>query len=378
MKRQRDRAPGGVPLAWMLAVAFLVGATPALADGSDGARSAPLTIDDLGFSNAMDEQVFTRSYRLSSISALPVASPGLSLDSAGAPGLSARSELQIEVDESDGIGSGLSLTEGLSSGQGEVSIRRFSTALSGSEGTLTVGSDWSNFQDFLPVGTTLTRQGLVAEQISWASEADLGRFSVALERDYELLGDNRIDRGLSDQSSSAPSLILSWRGATDDQRGLYGVTALGRDLELDDVDTSSDTGWGLNLAGGWRFGELFAALSVTLGDSIDSFILGRMGDRSTASAASRYLNPGESIHINPSLNYRLGDSANLHLSVNRFATDTEDTPHGVETLDTIHLGYTWTPWPSTRIGIEFVGKDVEGPGAMEDSNEVNFAASKRF
>lgn len=362
----------------MLVAAFLVGATPALADGSDGARSAPLTIDDLGFSNAMDEQVFTRSYRLSSISALPVASPGLSLDSAGAPGLSARSELQIEVDESDGIGSGLSLTEGLSSGQGEVSIRRFSTALSGSEGTLTVGSDWSNFQDFLPVGTTLTRQGLVAEQISWASEADLGRFSVALERDYELLGDNRIDRGLSDQSSSAPSLILSWRGATDDQRGLYGVTALGRDLELDDVDTSSDTGWGLNLAGGWRFGELFAALSVTLGDSIDSFILGRMGDRSTASAASRYLNPGESIHINPSLNYRLGDSANLHLSVNRFATDTEDTPHGVETLDTIHLGYTWTPWPSTRIGIEFVGKDVEGPGAMEDSNEVNFAASKRF
>ena len=64
--------------------------------------------------------------------------------------------------------------------------------------------------------------------------------------------------------------------------------------------------------------------------------------------------------------------------MNRFETEAEDTAHGVETLDTIHLGYTWTPWPSTQIGIEFVGKDVEGPGSMEDSNEVNFAASKRF
>ena len=357
------------------------------ADGAERSAS-PLTIDDLGFGNVMNDQVFARSYQITGATTLPGAGSGLTLTptSPMASALATRSELDLDVTAYDGLDSeSLSLTDGFRDGQGEVSVRRFSTALTSKEGTLTVGSDWSNFQDFLSVGSSLSAsgyspQGLTANQIAWASSGQLGQFGVALESDYEL-----VDGGLrSDdvsQLSSSPSLILSWRGSTADQRGVYGVTALGRELELEGVgslDDVSETGWGLNLAGGWRFGELFAALSVTLGDSIDSFILGRVGDRSTASAASRYLNPGESININPSINYRLGDSSNLHLSVNRFETESEDTAHGVETLDTIHLGYTWTPWPSTRIGIEFVGKDVEGPGSMEDSNEVNFAASKRF
>ncbi len=355
--------------------------------------TGPLTIDDLGFSNVMDDRVFGRSYQISSDVMLPESGNGFSL-AASSP-LSTRSELELDVTRNSfgeaGINNGsVSLTDGFRNGQGEVSIRRFSTALTSQEGTLTVGSDWSNFQDFLPVenalsGNGLARQGLTGDQISWASAGELGHFNVALESDYELAGPDELISGINadtgDQTFTSPSLVLSWRGSTPDQRGIYGVTALSRELELDGdngLEDVSETGWGLNLAGGWRFGELFAALSVTLGDSIDSFILGRMGDRDTASAASRYLTPGESININPSINYRLGDTSNLHLSVNLFESESQDTAHGVETLDTIHLGYTWAPWPSTRIGIEFVGKDVEGPGSMEDSNEVNFAASKRF
>ncbi len=273
---------------------------------------------------------------------------------------------------------------------GDVYIRRVSTTLAGSKGTLTVGNNWSNFQDFLPLqGGAPASKGLTAEQLSWATQNRLGELKVAVERDYGLVGEPPLSAagvslidGDSERISASPSLSLSWHGHTENQQSQYGISAMGRELELANYENSgtstTTTGWGLNLFGGWRFGEFFAALSVTLGNSIDSFILGREGNREVAKVATRYLSPGSSVNINPSLHYRLSDQSNLHLSVNRFSSELEDTPHGVETLDTIHLGYSWSPWPSARLGIEFVGKDVEGVGPMEDSNKVNIQASKRF
>ncbi len=374
-----------------LGVALLVFSAPGFAQsGAESSAVSPVTIDDLGFGAAMDDRLFTSSYQVNSVTTLAPVRAG----SGAARGLDISTTLEFNARRASGIGldtRGFDFDSRTNPAADDTSVRRFSTALKGSTGTLTVGHDWSNFQDFLQrdsAPASIASQGLTSEQVSWASAGQLGEFSVAFERDYSFLGPRTAADGLGlanagDDGSvdGAPSLILSWRGSTADQRGQYSFSALGREFDTEsgeDLEDEGGTGWGINLAGGWRFGELFAALSVTLGNSIDSFILGRVGDRKTAAEASRFLSPSESISINPSLNYRLGEHSNVHLAFNRFASDSADVAHGVETLDTIHLGYTWTPWPSTRIGIEIVGKDVEGPGTMEDSNEVNFAASKRF
>ena len=386
----------------VLAAALMLGAVAAHGDVADETVKTdrttvavePLSIDCQGSGGAMDDQGLGPCQVLSGgrLTPDPAETHSLSEEAGGPAGLSVTSILEFEVQDPDLVrmrfpGTGLSLTDDPAAENGEISLRRVSTTLTGSEGTLTVGNNWSNFQDFLPpASSSLASRGLTAEQLSWATRQELGEISVTLEGGYELVGHGEpLSASLSDLpdagGSSSPSLALSWRGSTQDKRSMYGISALGRELELDDQGSTggaSDTGWGLNLFGGWHFGELFAALSVTLGNSIDSFILGRVGDRETASAATRYLHPGKSININPMLNYRLSEHSNIHLSVNRFSSESEDTPHGVETLDTIHLGYSWTPWPSTRLGIEFVGKDVEGTGPMEDSKKVNIAASKRF
>jgi len=154
------------------------------------------------------------------------------------------------------------------------------------------------------------------------------------------------------------------------------MSALGHEVDQDISPSDSDIGWGLNLAGGWRFGDFFAKLSLTLGNSIDSFILSRFSDANETTTNSYRLN--EAFNISPSIDYQLTDKGNIHFSVNRFQSSEQLAANGVDTLDTVHLGYSWTPWPSTRFGIEYVGKDVQGNADLSDSNEVNFAASKEF
>jgi hypothetical protein len=284
-------------------------------------------------------------------------------------------------------------------------VRRFSTAISSDSGTLTVGNDWSNFQDFLgqpgfggqssgmtsymPLGYASANgpvnglaDGITAEQVRWQSGSDLSNISIAVENNLAstLNADSSSDFDNQPGYSSSPNLVVSWQGSNPNG-SQYRVSAMGRHLELDQsgdqIDADDGVGWGLNLAGGWRFGDLVAALSVTLGNSIDSFILGRVGNSETA-AAAKTQGLVESFNINPSLNYQLDDNSNLHFSLNRFQSSPGNAVHGVDTLDTIHLGYSWNPWPSTQFGVEFVGKDVNGGDKMEDSNAVNFAASKRF
>lgn len=348
----------------------------------------PATIDDLGFSAAMNDQVFSSKYRLESKS---VVKPGAATEGVGVQSFVEIESIDPALPFATSDGNLVYADQGADADE-DLEIRRFSTALQTNNGVLTVGNDWSNFQDFLfPheansafVGATLQSlddsrlhsNPLSTEQISWTTK---NGFSVALESELELEGQTLLNQP---GYSTSPSLVLGWKGSDSRSKGQYSFSALGREIQVDDYGSlegeSDSLGWGLNLAGGWRFGDLFAALRVTLGNSIDSFILGRLGDRETASSALRSSATDESININPSLSYRLGETSNLHFSLNRFQTSNLDAAHGIDTLDTIHLGYTWNPWPSTRIGIEFVGKDVEGPGEMDDSSEINFAASKQF
>lgn len=355
-------------IATSLAFSLLLSGT---AIAAETIKNKPLTIDDLGFSGAMDQDVFTSRVEVSRETELKTSA--LSAYKAGVQ-LKTLMDLQSE---SDVASSGLGFDDGDFDSNEGFRIRRFSTSVKSSSGTLTVGNDWSDFQDFLGTPSSVLKPSetvalgaVTANQLKWAGANGLG---VALEQDFASADGTQFE---GDQSS--PRLVLSWQGVSDSGQGQYRMSALGHEVDArEDVSApKNDIGWGLNLAGGWRFGDLFAKLSLTLGNSIDSFILSRFSDRSETAASSYRLN--EAFNISPSLDYQLTDKGNLHFSVNRFQSSEELAANGVDTLDTVHLGYSWTPWPSTRFGIEYVGKDVQGNAELSDSNEVNFAASKEF
>jgi len=354
-----------------LGCALALSGTAALAIDTD----SPVTIDDLGFSAAMNEDLFTTRLQVSSESSVkPAASAG---NNAGIQ-LSSMMEL-----ESTGNAAGNGTFELDNNNQFEEKegfrIRRFSTSVKNTIGTLTVGNDWSNFQDFLgnrnsvlQGSETVALGAVTTNQVRWSNNSGLG---VAIEQGF-----TSSDGEDFETEQQSPSLVLSWEGASKTGRGEYRMAALGHEVASDESLSGDDrdVGWGLNLAGGWRFGDLFAKLSLTLGNSIDSFILGRFTDKRSDSDSKNPYRLNQAFSISPSINYQLTEKGKIHLSVNRFQSSENLAANGVDTLDTVNLGYTWTPWPSTRFGIEYVGKDVEGNAELSDSNEVNFAASKQF
>ena len=251
-----------------------------------------------------------------------------------------------------------------------------------------VVGDWSTFQDFLRApdgvpgysfGDPQTPQ--TSGQAAWPGR---NGFSIVLEGpggESQLAAASERIGSLQGLSEGSPNLILSWQGEFADQ-GRYKVSALGRKLDLKGVHEGvvvddEELGWGVQLAGGWRFGDLFAALRVTLGNGIDSLILKRFGS-DVAVSPSGDAETLESFTILPSLNYSIDKRSDLHFSVGRYQSRDGEAGAGIDTLDTINLGYTWSPWPSARIGVEVVGKDFEGTLSDEDSTEIKIGAEKRF
>ena len=254
-------------------------------------------------------------------------------------------------------------------------IDRLSAVWQGKSNALAVGNeaddDWGNSPLFAAPQTSGQSDWVGRNGFSIALEQPAGRPKAA----------NDHIESLQELTKDTPSLILSWQGEFAEQ-GRYKVSALGRKLDLkgvhDGVDVDdSELGWGLQVAGGWRFGDLFAAIRVTLGDGIDSLILKRFGSDVTVSPSGE-IETLESISILPSLNYNIDQYSDAHLSLGRYESLDGEADTGIDTLDTINLGYTWSPWPSTRIGVEVVGKDFEGSINNESSTEIKIGAQQEF
>ena len=260
-------------------------------------------------------------------------------------------------------------------------IKRLSTAWQAGPGTLTVGSDWANFQDVLGVDKqvgSLANQKKVTSQIKWLSP---NGFSISLEDSPRgaIYSDEHV---LNHDLGASPSLVLSWQGGSGGGAGQYRVTTMGTKLDANAegqvFDGKNVVGWGLNLEGGWQIGDLFTALSVTYGKGINSYILQRYGNdilvqpnyQDTESSA---------LKIRSSLYYRLNGRSNFHVALGRFSSDGESGMDGVETLDTVHMGYNWHPWPRTKLEVELIGRnaDVQN-GTSEESAELKIGAEKRF
>ena len=247
----------------------------------------------------------------------------------------------------------------------------------------TEDDDWGNSQGFLPTpnATAGTSPWFAERQTSPDSNSRNG-FSITLEQpaDRPKAANEHIE-SLQGLTEDTPSLILSWQGEFAEQ-GRYQVSALGRKLDLKGVHDGVDVndvalGWGLQVGGGWYFGDLFAALRVTLGDGIDSLILKGFGSDVTVSPSGE-AETLESISILPSLSYSIDQYSDIHLSLGRYESRAGEAVTGIDTLDTINLGYTWSPWPSTRIGVEVVGKDFEGTIGDENSTEIKIGAQQEF
>ncbi len=265
-------------------------------------------------------------------------------------------------------------------------VNRISASWKTEAGTLTVGNDWTSFQDLLSTSkgfesaNVSVKNRTVVSQIKWLSP---NGFSISLE-DSPGTSLYSTDSGLSNsnESNTSPNLILSWQGGPGGTAGAYRVTAMGKKFgaltSSQNLDHGDILGWGLNLEGGWQMGDLFAALSVTFGKGIDSYILQRFGNDLVV--APNYLDEsGNSLSIQPSLYYSLNNNSNFHVSLGHYASEGSFNNSGIDTLDTVNLGYSWSPWPSIKFGVEFVDQDTDGRnGLIEESTQVKFDAQKRF
>ena len=355
-----SRSRGGF-VAMVLPVAMICGIAHASGD--------PENIDDLGFNSVFDNNLFSSGFSLSTQSR-----SSIGLDNSG----TLSTEFEAESVESQTVSRIKPLEDNLDSLTSEyqsqgLRIKRLSSSWKSESGTLTVGSDWANFQDTLNAersfsGSTTERNRGVASQVRWHSP---NGFSIAIEDEGdETDGNSNMD---------SPSVILSWQGGVGGNAGQYRVTAMGTRLDPDSsgqrINGDDILGWGLNLEGGWQIGDLFAALSVTYGKGINSYVLQRFGNEIlvTPNDIDSY---GDAYSIRPSLYYSLNENSNFHVALGHYSSE-DDPVSGIDTLDTIHMGYSWSPWPSTRFGLELVGQNGDGPN-VQDETQFKFGAQKLF
>jgi hypothetical protein len=342
----------------------------------------PATIDELGFNAITDDRLFSEGVKLqgnsvfkygnnqsvqikTNLDASPIEDKDYSLGNSGIENL----DLVTSSYRSQGF-----------------KVNRLSTSWQSDSGTLTVGNEWTNFQDILGLDKQLESAGgadnnrSVASQVKWLSP---NGFSISLEDSPET-STQTANNSLagSDGSNSSPSLILSWQGGPGGTAGEYRVTAMGKKFDAtakgQNFDGSDILGWGLNLEGGWQLGDLFAALSVTFGKGINSYILQRFGSDLLV-RPNDLDTSADSLAIQPSLYFSLNDNSNFHVSLGRYTSEESFNNSGIDTLDTVHMGYSWNPWPSTKFGLELVGQNADGPNVLdEESTQVKFGAQKRF
>ncbi len=382
---QRRKAQGTARMfSWLLVAAFFIVPVDVVADtASDETHSNP---DGPGFSVAADENLFSPNLNFYSRAVLD---RGKDIQSSLATNLEIEMlpDIVTDPDSTDALDS--LATNYQPQGQ----IKRLSTSWNSGAGLLTVGSDWANFQDLVsmdksPDGSIDQSSRSVTSQIKWVSP---NGFSIALEnppssqQSVYLADESESSRDLFE---SSPSIILSWRrGAADHAGGEYRVTAMGNKLNANasgqKFDGSDLTNWGLNLEGGWQIGDLFSALSMTFGKGIDSYLLQKF-DNDILVTPNEETNPdeqartGASFGIQPSLYYSLNDHSTFHVALGHYSTAGADDEAGIDTLDTIHIGYSWNPWPSTRFGLQLRDQSAQGAQGESQDTQVKFEAAKQF
>ena len=263
-------------------------------------------------------------------------------------------------------------------------------------GTWTIGQTWSNFMDFVaypstidffgPAGKSFARQ----TQIRWTSPSG---FSVSLENP-ETDGAGAAGRlrestgGIGDDG--VPDVTVAWRGGPGGAGGSYELAGVWRDLSVDGIAPlgsglagaridDSDTGWGVNLAGAWELGDaLTLSASTTFGEGIGRYIINGFANDVFVNTDGS-VEAVESASINAALVYQWSPTTSSTLAFGHFENDDPIRSNGIDTLDTIHLNYMFSPWPTTNFGFEVIYGELDNSdGTSGDATRFQFAAQKNF
>ncbi len=258
-----------------------------------------------------------------------------------------------------------------------------------SYGAWTIGQTWTNFMDFVaypttvdffgPAGKAFIRQTQVrytlSNGLSFSLENPETDGNGALGRLRESTG------GLGEDS--LPDFTAAWRGGPGGLGGSYEVAgvlrALGVNGEVDGLAVDEDeTGYGINLAGGWDYGPATLSASLTFGDGIGRYIINGAGNDIFVNADGS-VDTVESLGASVNLKYNWTGSSSSLISFGHFSNDDPDRSNGIDNLQTINVNYTFSPYPRSSFGVELIQGFLENAdGTDGDATRIAFGAQLNF
>jgi len=261
-------------------------------------------------------------------------------------------------------------------------------------GGLTIGQVWTNFMDFVaypttvdffgPAGKSFARQAMIkytfSNGLSISAENPETDGTGALGGLRESTGGEGIDE--------LPDFTIAWRGGPGGAGGSYEFSGVARSLGVDgefedalgntiEVD-QTEFGFGVNLAGAWNFGPFSVAGSLTFGDGIGRYIINGFANDVFVTDEGELLTV-ESMAGSANIKYDWTSSSSSLLAFGFFENDDPAQSSGIDNLQTIHLNYLWTPFPSSSFGVEIIQGFLENADGSEgDATRFAFGAQLNF
>jgi len=268
-------------------------------------------------------------------------------------------------------------------------IRHANITFNSAGGTLRVGQYWSNFGDFIaypgtvdffgPAGKVFARQAQIRYSFNNGVEIALenpetggtGAAGSLAESNGGIGVDELPDFTIAYRNSNLElSGLLRQLGATGTTAGDDGVGGVPVDV--------SETGWGINLAGGFNAGPVFLAGSVTTGEGIGRYLINGANNGLYIDADGS----GEAIEasaLNLSAKINWSDSTSSLIAFGHFENDNPARSNGIDSVDTLHLNYKWAPFPSTSMGVELILGEVDNAdGSSGDATRLQFGVQRNF
>jgi hypothetical protein len=245
-----------------------------------------------------------------------------------------------------------------------------------------VGQYWSNFQDFAaypvlldvssPAGRVFVRQPQIRYTVdSWALSLENPETQpiYGFSNQAESLG------GIGEDT--VPDMVLSWRhnGANSYQvSGVLrrmGVKGTVSGVNFDDTET----GWGVNVAGRWGFGNTTLKANTAIGDGIGRYINNGFGN------GLRLHNDGsvsliESYGVSAALEQRWTNAWKSTFSYGLFKNESDFGAYDTDQIETYRANIRYDFAANTMIGAEvmYATRDfIDG----EDGDNTRFQLSVR-
>jgi len=184
--------------------------------------------------------------------------------------------------------------------------------------------------------------------------------------------------GNNSDFDQAPDLVLAAKWSQGDSL-LRGALVL-RDLEAPrQMGGDSETGWGLNIAGGvplWAGGRLVG--SFTYGDGIGRYIIDGAGQDAFIDATGR-VNTIEAYGATAQVTHDLSDKLSAGLSYGFYSVEDTFAATDTDQVQTVHASIFYKPVDRLTVGAELSWGEREiASGASEDATRLQTSVQFNF